>query len=78
MKIYAQQRFDEVADNVAVIRGKVDAMERNLDQLSRHTAAQTERLTRVEKRVFAVWLLGPVALGTVALLGTLRTWLMGK
>lgn len=67
-----------MAENVAVIRGKVDAMERNLDRLSRHAAEQTERLTRVEKRVFAVWLLGPVALGTVALLGTLRTWLTGK
>lgn len=78
MRSYAQQRFDEVADNVAVIRGKVDAMERNLDQMNRHAAEQTERLTRVEKRVFAVWLLGPVALGTVALLGTLRTWLTGK
>lgn len=78
MKPYDQQRFDDMAENVAVIRGKVDTMERNLDQLNRHAAEQTERLTRVEKRVFAVWLLGPVALGTAALLGTLRTWLTEK
>ena len=67
---YTRQRFDRIADDVAVTRAKVELIEHSLSGVREQFEAQDERLGRVERRVFAMWVLGPIAVGAAAFLNS--------
>lgn len=72
---YTRRRFDRVAEDVAVVRTKVESIEKSLGGVHESYASQESRLRRVERRVFGIWLIGPIALGGVAFLKTFKNWL---
>lgn len=74
---YTRQRFDRVADDVAVVRTKVESIEKSLGITQRQFDAQATRLGRLERRLFAMWVFGPIAVGVLAFLKSFTDWLKG-
>ncbi len=72
---YTRQRLDRMAVDVAVTRNSVEAIEKNLAGVKEHFENQEFRLLRVERRVFALWLIGPFLVATAVFLKTFKTWL---
>ena len=56
---YTRQRFDRVAEDVAVVRTKVESIEKSLGGIHERYGSQESRLRSLERRVFAIWLIGP-------------------
>ncbi len=75
---YTQGRFDRMAVDVAITRSKVESIEKNLAAIDDRYQRQEERVVRLERKMFALWLIGPLALGVAALLGNLRGWFFGR
>lgn len=67
---YTRQRLDGLADDVAATRSLVEHMDKNLSRVCGGLMDQDARLKKVERRVFAIWLLGPVLLGLATFLKT--------
>jgi hypothetical protein len=65
---YTRKRLDEVAVDVAVTRNTVETIEKRLSTFCARFGEQETRLKQVERRVFAIWVLGPVLLGIAAFL----------
>ncbi len=72
---YTQRRFDRMVEDVAVTRNKVEAIERFLGSTRAQFEEQESRLVRLERKIFAVWLIGPVLLGLAAFMQSIRSWL---
>ena len=70
-----RERMDRMAEDVAVTRNKVEAIERILSANRGESNVYRDRLGRLERKVFAIWILGPIVVGGAALVPTLRTWL---
>ena len=74
---YIRKRFDRVADDVAIVRTKVESIERNLGAAQIRFDAHDTRLGRLERRLFAIWIFGPIAIGTLAFLKAITHWMKG-
>ena len=72
---YSRERMDRISEDVAVTRSKVEAMERLLTANMSESRETRERLGKVERRVFALWVLGPIVGGAVAILQSLKVWI---
>ena len=72
---YTRERMDRMAEDVAVTRNKVEAIERILTANRGESNVYRDRLGRLERKVFAIWILGPIVVGGAALVQTLRTLL---
>lgn len=75
---YTQGRFDRMAEDVAITRSKVESMERNLAVIHERYDSHEARLSRLERKLFALWLVGPLLLGLAVALGNMRAWLLGR
>jgi len=75
---YAQGRFDRMAEDVAITRSKVESMEKGLAVIHERHDAHEARLSRLERKLFALWLVGPLLLGAAAAMGNMRAWLLGR
>ena len=73
--VYTRERIDRMADDVAVTRNKVEAIERILAANQGDSHEYRDRLGRLERKVFAIWILAPLVMGGAALVQTLRAWL---
>lgn len=82
MNEYTQKRFDQLAEDVAVTRIKVEAIEKSLCRFHTERLGQETRISQLEKKVFSLFFIGPVLLGGVAFMSlfvnTFKTWLIGK
>jgi len=67
---YTRKRLDSVADDVAATRSTVEAIEHRLVGMCRQLNGYDTRLKKVERRVFTLWMLGPVLLGLATFLKT--------
>ena len=72
---YTRERMDRMAEDVAVTRNKVVAIERILTANRGESHEYRDRLGKLERKVFAIWILWPIVVGGSALVQTLRTWL---
>ena len=72
---YTKQRLDKVAVDVAVTRSMVESMEKNMASIMIQSGTQESRLTRLEKRMFALWVIGPLLLGVATVLHSYKSWL---
>ena len=75
---YVQGRFDRMVEDVAITRSKVESMEKNLAVIHERYDSHEARLSRLERKMFALWLVGPLLLGVAVALGNMRVWLMGR
>jgi len=75
---YTRCRFDRMAENVAVTRNKVEAIERHFCRLRGESEAQERRLGKLERKVAALWIVGPALVGLAALLANLKTWFLER
>ena len=73
---YTRRRFDRAVEDVAVTRNKVEGIERFLVAIKDRVEVQETRLARVERKIFALWLIGPLLVGVFASLRSLRAWVM--
>lgn len=71
---YSQRRLDRMAEDVAVTRHKVEAIERLLSARGQELREQEGRLDRLERRLFALWVLGPILVGGAMVLQSLKSW----
>jgi len=78
MDDYARERFDRVAEDTAVTRHKVEAMERYLHRALHQLETLEHRVRSTENRLTVVWVLGPVLLAAFAFLQNLKGWLTLK
>lgn len=62
---YTRQRLDGLAVDMAATRSTVEAIDRRLVGLCTRLSDQEARLKKAERRVFAIWVLGPVLLGVI-------------
>ena len=70
-----RQRFDRVAEDVAVVRTKVELIEKRLGVVHDQFDSQGTRLGRLERRLFAIWVFGPIAVGGLVFLKFFKNWL---
>lgn len=75
---YRRRRFDVMAENVAVTRTKVESIEKTIVSAQARHEKQEERLVKLERKVFALWLIAPIVLGISAAMVNARTWFMGR
>ena len=75
---YTRQRFDRLVEDTAVTRNKVEAIEQHLLHLKRRSEAQSQRLAQAERRIFALWVIGPALLGAGLFLQSVKAWLLGR
>ena len=75
---YTRKRFDQAAEDIAVVRTKVESIEKNLAVFQEQFDLQEMRLGGVERRLFAVWIIGPILVGVVAFLKSFQHWLIGS
>jgi len=75
---YTRGRFDRLVEDAAVTRNKVEMMERHLARLNRRDEEQEARLARAERRIFALWVVGPALVGASLFLQSLKTWLLER
>ncbi len=73
---YTRRRFDRAVEDVAVTRNKVEGIERFLVAIKDRVEVQETRLVRLERKVFALWLIGPLMVGAFAFLQSLKAWVM--
>ncbi|MCZ6627168.1 MAG: hypothetical protein O7E56_02960 [SAR324 cluster bacterium] len=73
---YSRQRLDRVAIDVAFTRNTVQAIKDNFSSVKEQFENQESRLIRVERRVFALWIIGPIAIAGTSFLKTFKTWFM--
>ncbi len=73
---YTRRRFDRAVEDVAVTRNKVEGIERFLVAIKDRVEVQETRLVRLERKVFALWLIGPLMVGVFAFLQSLKAWVM--
>ena len=64
--------------DLAVTRNTVESIEKNLNGIQVRFDDQGDRLTRLERKVFALWVIGPILLTGIASLSTLKTWFTEK
>lgn len=57
-------------------RNKVEGIERFLVAIKDRVEVQETRLVRLERKVFALWLIGPLMVGVFAFLQSLKAWVM--
>ena len=76
MDDYTRRRFDRAVEDVAVTRNKVEGIERFLVAIKDRVEVQETRLARLERKVFALWLIGPLMVGVFAFLQSLKAWVM--
>ena len=74
MDPYLRQRLDQVAEDAAIARVMLETLERNLMDSRLAGQQQEKRLDQVERRVFALWIVGPVMVGVVMVLNIFKTW----
>jgi hypothetical protein len=74
--VNVQRRFDRLIEDVAATRARVEAIHQSLAHLRSAAEEQRTRLGRLERQVFALWVIGPALMGAVATLKTFRTWLL--
>ena len=72
---YTRERMDRMAEDVAVTRNKVEAIERILTANRGESNVYRDRLGRMERKVFAIWILGPIGVVGAAFVQTWRPWL---
>ncbi len=75
---YSRQRLDSMVVDVAVTRSKVEAIELSLSRMCEQSDVQGTRLLRLERRVFTIWVLGPILLGAATFLHSFKTWLLER
>ncbi len=73
---YTRRRFDRAVEDVAVTRNKVEGIERFLVAIKDRVEVQETRLVRLERKVFALWLIGPLMVGVFAFLQSFKAWVM--
>lgn len=71
-----QRRFDRLIEDVAATRARVEEIHQGLGHLRAEAEEQRSRLGRLERRVFALWVIGPVLVGALATLKSFRTWML--
>lgn len=72
---YTRRRFDRAAEDIAVVRTKVESIEQNLAVFQEQINSQQTRLGRAERRLFAVWIIGPILVGVAGFLKSFQHWL---
>ncbi|MDH4225324.1 MAG: hypothetical protein OEW12_06735 [Deltaproteobacteria bacterium] len=77
MDEYHKMRLDRIAEDVAVTRNKVESMERVLALGQSHLDGMDKRVQGLERKMFSLWLVGPLLLGAAALYQNLKN-LMGS
>ena len=73
---YTRRRFDRAVEDVAVTRNKVEGIERFLVAIKDRVEVQETRLVRLERKVFALWLIGPLMVGAFAFPQSLKPSVM--
>lgn len=68
---YSRQRLDRLVVDMAVTRTTVEGIEKRLISIGGRFENHETRLKKVERRVFALWVLGPLLLGAVIFLKNL-------
>ena len=65
---YTRQRLDRLVVDMAVTRTAVEGMEKQLASIGGRFGNQETRLKKVERKVFALWVLGPALVGLAVFL----------
>ena len=68
---YTRKKLDRLAVDMAVTRSTVEGIEKGLASIGARFENHETRMRRVERRIFALWVLGPVLLGVVTFLRNL-------
>ncbi len=68
---YTRKRLDRLAVDMAVTRSTVEEIEKRLVSIVAHFENHETRMKRVERKIFALWVLGPALLGVVTFLRNL-------
>ena len=68
---YSRKRLDRLAVDMAVTRSTVEGIEKRLITIGGRFGNHENRLKKLERRVFALWVLGPVLVGAVTFLKNL-------
>ena len=74
MDPYLRQRLDSLSQDSAIAGEKLDQIERHLLDFHTETKKQEERLDRLERRLYALWLIGPFVVGGGVFLNALKSW----
>lgn len=72
MEAYTRQRLDQVAEDCAYTRSKIEMIERTLSDFRVQERHQEGRLIRLEKRLFALWVVGPFLVGLTVFFNTVK------
>ena len=75
---YTRRRFDRAAEDIAVVRTKVESIEKSLAGFQEQFDSQQTRLGRVERRLFAVWIIGPILVAVAGYLKSIQNSFTGS
>ncbi len=72
---YTRRQLDRIVMDLAVTRNTVESIEKSLPGLQERFDLQESRLTRLERKVFALWVIGPLLVGGMTFAKNFQTWL---
>ena len=75
-EIHWRERLNRIQVDVAITRTKVESIEKSLAAMREETISHNGRLGALERKMFSLWLIGPLFLGVAAFFNTIRTWLL--
>ena len=71
------EKIDKMMVDVAVVLSQVKAIMAGMAEHRDTHQRQEVRLQKLERRVFAVWIIGPIALAVVGSLKAIKDWIGG-